>query len=64
MANKKLKTFEVDLTYRAIVTETVTAYTEQEAIEKALQSNGRYLDDVEYSYSTVNEVKKSKPKAQ
>lgn len=56
MADKKLKTFEVDLTYRAIVTETVTAYTKQEAIEKALKANGRYLDDVEYSYSTVNEV--------
>lgn len=56
MADKKLKTFEVDLTYRAIVTETVTAYTEAEAIEKALRENGRYLDDVEYAYSTVNEV--------
>ena len=45
------KKWEVDLHYQAIVTEEVMAVTEQEAIEKAIAENGRYLDDVKLTYT-------------
>lgn len=54
MDKKEPKYWEVDLHYNAIVTEVVEADTQEEAIQKAIDKNGRRIDDVELSYSKAS----------
>lgn len=56
------KYWEVDLHYNAIVTEIVEADTQEEAIQKAIDKNGRRIDDVSLSYSNAS-VTAKKPHA-
>lgn len=48
--------WEVDLHYEAIVTETVEAATEDEAIQEAVKLNPAYIDDVKMSYIKATRV--------
>lgn len=54
MDKKEPKYWEVDLHYNAIVTEVVEADTQEEAIQKAIDKNGRRIDDVSLSYSNAS----------